>query len=224
VWLDGHVDDLPRLTGALSVDERARAGRFHFRRDRDRFVTRRAVLRTILGGYLRREPAEVEFLYGRHGKPALAGPAGKELSFSLSHSGSAALYAVAPGAEIGVDVEALRPWVDADDVAEQFFSRREVATLRALPEPPRSSCTLACWTRKEAFVKAHGDGLSIPLDQFDVALAPGEPPALLRTAWDPNEAGRWSLFDLTAEHPGHVSALAARGGGWRLVCREWHDD
>jgi 4'-phosphopantetheinyl transferase len=224
VCLDSPGGRVQRLTGVLSTDERARAERFHFRRDRDRFITRRGLLRSILARYLIREPEELEFRYGRYGKPELAGPEGGGLSFNLSHSGPAALYAVAPGPDIGVDIEWLRPWADADDVAEQFFSSREATTLRALPEPVRSSCTLACWTRKEAFVKAHGEGLTIPLDEFDVSLAPGEPVALLRTAWDPDDAGRWSLFDLTAEHPGYVSALAARGGGWHPVCRTWPDD
>jgi 4'-phosphopantetheinyl transferase len=211
------------MTETLSVDERTRSERFHFRRDRDRFITRRALLRSILGRYLVREPEELEFRYGRYGKPALADAAATPLSFNLSHSGSAALYAVAPGPDVGVDIECLRPWDDAADIAEQFFSPREASVIRALPEPLRSTRTLACWTRKEAFVKAHGDGLTISLDQFDVSLTPDEPVALLRTAWDPEEARRWSLFDLTAEHPGCVSALAVRGSGWHSVCRRWHD-
>jgi 4'-phosphopantetheinyl transferase len=175
------VERLERLSEMLSPEERARADRFHFRRDRDRFVVRHGMLRSILGAYLHLDPRDLRFSLNQHGKPALTDTGGG-LSFSLSHSNALAVYAIGPGPRLGVDVELLRPMPAQRDVAECFFSSREVAALRSLPAPLQSVAFFTCWTRKEAYVKATGEGLTCPLDQFDVSLAPDEPAALLTTA------------------------------------------
>jgi 4'-phosphopantetheinyl transferase len=206
------------LLATLSPDERARADRFHFDRDRAHFIAGRGFLRAILGAYLDVAPRALVFDYSPHGKPRLATGAGG-LRFNLSHSHDLALCAVALDRELGVDVEYIQPRLE-EGIAERFFSRREVAALRSLPAEAQSAAFFACWTRKEAYVKAHGQGLSLRLDRFDVSLAPGEPAALLRTEDDPAEAMRWSLRELVPG-PGYAGALAAEGQTWRLRCWQW---
>jgi 4'-phosphopantetheinyl transferase len=202
----------------LRADERQRAERYVFKKDRMHFVVARGLLRVLLGHYLRQEPQHLRFIYGPHGKPALAtDPGGVDLRFNVSHSHSLALYAITRSREVGVDVERIRPKVVQEPIAERFFSPREVTVLRALPTPLQATAFFACWTRKEAYMKATGDGLTLPLDQFDVSLAPGEPAALLHTTWDPQEAARWALQDL-APAPGYRAAVAVAGHDWRLTC------
>lgn len=229
--LDVHVaafdlDAEPASERLLSEDERDRADRFHFERDRRRFVAARSILRRSLARYLDAEPAELVFAYGEHGKPSLPG---SDLSFNVSHSGRLALFAFASGFEIGVDVELLahaRPDND-EQVAARFFSAREVEALRAYPESERDRGFLRCWTRKEAFVKAHGDGLSLSLQAFDVELAAGAPPALLRTEWSSDEPAEWTMRDVSDLAVEAVAALAARAPEIRIIrCREitrWSD-
>src|SRR5206468_3118518 len=136
---------------------------------------------------------------GVYGKPALTRASASEpVRFNLSHSGSLALVAVTAGRDVGVDVERVRPEPNLEQIASRFFSAREAATLHALPVRLRTKAFFACWTRKEAFVKARGNGLSQQLDEFDVSLAPGEPARLLRTGWDPKEVTAWSLYELEA--------------------------
>ncbi len=220
VWHAGlslPPDQLERLRQALSADERERAARFVFAKDRDRFVAARGILRDILGNYLGQPGGALRFEYGPYGKPALAGePRG--LRFNVSHSGDLALVAVTRGQEIGIDVEAVRPERADEQLARRFFSPREVAALLALPEAERGAAFFACWTRKEAYIKARGDGLSIPLDAFDVSLAPGEACALLRASGD--DPARWALRALDTG-PGYAAALAVEGHGWRLSTRRW---
>ena len=209
------------LRQTLSASERARAERFAFRRDRDRFIVRRGLLRAILGRYLAMDSARVEFQYGAGGKPALAPQNdGTQLRFNVSHSAGLALYAVARGREIGVDLEAIQPVIARERIPEHFFSPWEVATLRALPVDAQPEAFFACWTRKEAYVKARGEGLALPLDRFDVTLVPGEPAALVRTADDAREASRWSLQAL-APGRGYVGAVAVEGHAGRLRCWQW---
>jgi 4'-phosphopantetheinyl transferase len=148
--------------------------------------------------------------------------AGAELWFNVTHSGALALFAFTTRAEVGLDVElddALRPDLAPDLVAERFFSPREVLALRSVPEPLRARAFLTCWTRKEAFIKARGDGLSLPLDSFDVTLGDGSPAVLLRTAWSEEEPGRWQLQDLSEPERGYIAALAIRSEGCRVIRR-----
>jgi len=221
VWraaLDLPESQVRSLWDTLTVDERQRAERYIFATDRMHFVVARGLLRVLLGRYLRQGPQHLRFTYGPHGKPALAiDTGGATLRFNVSHSHGLVLYAFTHGREVGVDVERIRPEVAQEKIAEHFFSPREVAVLRALPTPLQATAFFACWTRKEAYIKAKGDGLALPLAQFDVSLAPDEPAALLRTAWDPQEAACWALQDL-APAPGYRAAVAVAGHAWRLTC------
>jgi 4'-phosphopantetheinyl transferase len=204
---------------SLAADEQARAERFYFERDREHFVVARGVLRAILGGYLNRAPECVSFRYGSHGKPALAGePDADAIRFSVSHSHGIALYAVTRGREVGIDLERIRFDLEVVEIAERFFSRREAAMLRTLPTAAQRQAFFRCWTRKEAYVKARGEGLSVPLDQFDLSPAPAVP----GTKGDPSETPPWSLQELTPA-PGYVAALAVEGHGCRLSCWQWPD-
>jgi len=224
VWratLDQTPSQIQSFLHNLAADEQARVERFYFERDREHFIVARGVLRAILGGYLNQAPEYLSFCYSAHGKPALTGESdGDAIRFSVSHSHGVALYAVTRGREVGVDIERIRFDVAVTEIAERYFSRREVATLRTLPAETQRQAFFQCWTRKEAYIKARGEGLSLPLDEFDVSLAPGEPAAVLGTQRDPSEASRWSLQELTPA-PGYAAALAAAGHGWHLTCWQW---
>jgi 4'-phosphopantetheinyl transferase len=179
------------------------------------------VLRDILGRYLGRPPAALEFCYSAYGKPALAvGLEASGVRFNISHSHEMALFAVTCRREVGVDIEYLAREIRAAEIAERFFSARERADLRALPAEAQHRAFFNCWTRKEAYIKAHGEGLSLPLDGFDVTLGPGEPAALLATRGDPHEVLHWSLQAL-APGPGYVAALAVEGRGWGATGWQW---
>jgi 4'-phosphopantetheinyl transferase len=198
-----------------------RADRFYFSQDRRRFIVARGVLRTLLGRYLDRAPESLSFSYTTNGKPALASEPGADpIRFNLSHSHGTALYAVTRGREVGVDLEFIRGDLEAEQIAERYFSHREIVTLRALPTSLQKYGFFLCWTRKEAYIKARGEGLSMPLDQFDVSLIPGEPAALLSTKPDSDEARRWSLQNLTPAC-GCAAALATEGRDWTLSCWQW---
>ena len=201
------------LPGYLSPDERERADRFVFARDRDRFVAGRAFLRLLLAQYLGCEPRALRFRYGPNGKPALADER-SDLHFNLAHSGALAVCALARGSELGVDLERLRPIRDAEGVVRSAFSPREVARLESLPETARLRAFYEGWTRKEAFLKALGHGLARPLDSFDVTLGPGEPPRLLRTLGRPG-GGRALL-------PPRPRARGRLRGGHRDPGSDWH--
>lgn len=224
VWrasLEADSAKVQRLEHLLSSDERERADRFHFPRDRAAFVVARGTLRHLLGRYLDADPEQLRFSYTSYGKPSLHAPGGSAaLRFNLSHSGGLVLYAVSHGRELGIDVETIRTQVVEEPLAERFFAPGEVAALRSLPAGQQPEAFFACWTRKEAYIKAKGEGLSMPLESFEVSLLPGEPAALRRTEGDPDEAGRWSLVTLEME-PGYAAALAVQGHDWRLRCWEW---
>jgi 4'-phosphopantetheinyl transferase len=224
VWsrgLDVTPHRLEHLASYLSADEHERASRFRFQRDRDRFVSGRGQLRELLGRYLGKPPRKLRFRYSSYGKPALDDS--HELRFNVSHSRHRALYAFGLGAEIGVDVELLRPEAMDGRVAERFFAPREVEALRQLPATLQVLGFLTCWTRKEAFIKARGEGLSLPLQDFEVTLAPGDPPRLLHTAWDPAEAEEWELRDVSELCPGGVAALAVRAQGAEIAVRPYRE-
>lgn len=224
VWrtrLDPPTERVRDLEPALSGDERERARRLRFERDRRRFVVARGVLRALLARYTALEPAELRFQYGPRGKPALAAELNAaDLRFNLSHSHELALYAVARGRELGIDVEQHRPDRAEAGIAERFFSQGELKALRALPAARWTEAFFACWTRKEAYIKAKGAGFGIALDQFDVTVTPGQPAVLLATRQDPPDVARWSLHDL---HPadGYAGALAVEGYGWRPSYWQW---
>lgn len=224
VWC-ASLEPPPEVFGTLAEvlceGERRRAERFHFARDRKRFTAGRGILRTILGRHLGLEPSRLHFAYGPQGKPALAGTAaGSDLQFNLSHSADLALVAVTLGREIGVDLEYARALPDADEIARRTFSRREVADLRALPPEERTAGFFACWTRKEAYIKARGEGMTRPLDLFSVSVAAREPARLLEVLDRPEDVEHWSFRALDPA-PGYAAALAVSGHGWRLACYQW---
>jgi 4'-phosphopantetheinyl transferase len=217
VWradLELGPPELYRLQKTLSPDEFDRAARFHFPKDQQRFIAARGVLRDILARYLGRSPAELHFYYAPFGKPSLASECAA-YSFNLSHSASIALYAVARHREVGIDLERIDPRLAEHDIAEKFFSRNEVVKLRALPASARLQAFFNCWTRKEAYVKARGGGLQIPLESFDVSLAPDEQAAFLSEG----EFG-WSLRALLLD-PEYAAAIAVEGKGWQLRLWQW---
>ncbi|HEY0170029.1 MAG TPA: 4'-phosphopantetheinyl transferase superfamily protein [Pyrinomonadaceae bacterium] len=224
VWRASLEPDAPalrRLWETLSADERQRADRFHFQRDREHFVAARGGLRGILGRYTGAAPQTLRFSYDGYGKPSLSGGAGAvPPRFNVSHSGGLALYAVTDGREVGVDIERVREDFAGLDIAERFFSPDEVAALSAVPAGERATAFFDCWTRKEAYIKARGLGLSHPLHLFTVSLTPGRPAALLRTDDDPQEAARWSLVELSPGE-GYRAALAIEGEVSSLRCWRW---
>jgi len=212
-----------RLYDILTAEEREKAGRFHFAQHRHTFIATRGVLRLILARYTGIEAPAIRFGYGPHGKPFLANDEGAAgLSFNMSHSHGLALYAIACKRRVGIDVEYISGDLAAERIAEHFFSPAEVAALRSLPAEVQNQAFFNCWTRKEAMVKAIGDGLSFPLDAFDVTLAPGEPAALLAIRTPNQDIGRWMLHALYPAD-GYVAALAVEGYGWRLQCWQWDD-
>jgi 4'-phosphopantetheinyl transferase len=215
--LDCDAPVYSRLQTTLSPDEIARADRFVFLADRNRFVAARGILRELLGTYLMLPPANLKFRYGNHGKPALdANAPDSTLQFNLSHSGDLAIYAFSRGRELGVDVEQIRPQLASEDVARRYFASSEVAELQALPPNSRPEAFFLCWTRKEAYVKAHGAGLSLPLDSFTVSLTPGRA-AELQAA----DGARWAIDSLEPA-PGFVGAIVVERGGWRRSCWSWN--
>ncbi|WP_218080039.1 4'-phosphopantetheinyl transferase family protein [Anthocerotibacter panamensis] len=207
-----------RLALTLAADEQQRAQRFYFEQDRQRFTCARGILRMLLGRYLQKAPEQLCFVYGSHGKPRLTE---SPLCFNLSHSQELALYAVSWGREVGVDLEFQRPVTQVEQLVERFFSRQESTVFRALPLEQRQEAFFLGWTRKEAYIKARGRGLSLPLAQFDVTLAPGESARLLHCRDDALAACRWSLHSLDPG-PAYAAALAVEGQDWQLSCWQWY--
>jgi 4'-phosphopantetheinyl transferase len=215
---DARAGELARM---LANDEKERAARFHFERDRRRFIAGRSALRTILGHYMQTDPASLQFHYGPQGKPSLANQSSRvHLNFNLAHSHELALLTFTRGREIGVDLEYVRPLHYLDQVAARFFSAHEYAELEKLPVSQRQTAFFNCWTRKEAYIKAIGEGLSMPLGDFDVSLTPGEAAALIDVQNQPLEAGRWAMHALQPA-ANYIAALAVEGHDWRLSCYQW---
>ena len=221
VWracLDRGKSAVQRLWPSLSADERERSQRFHFRKDRERYIVRRGLLRKILGRYLDMEPHNLRFSYGPYGKPHLTNCGGTALRFNLSHSNGLALFAISRHRRIGVDVEYIRRDVEYVQLAERYFAPSEVAALRALPEPKADQAFVAFWTRKEAYIKAQGGGMSIPLDQFEVSLQQRAPVRLTSGEGETNKECSWSLQELYPG-PGYAAAVCVEGHGWELTAR-----
>jgi 4'-phosphopantetheinyl transferase len=218
---------LQHFRATLSADELHRVQRFHFQVDRERFIAARGLLRTILARYLNLEPGCLRFSYDSAGKPRVA-PAqtAASLSFNLSHSHDLGLFAFALGRQLGVDLERVdRDGLD-EDLAERFFAPGEVAALQTLPLDRQLEAFYHAWTSKEAYLKARGEGLLVPLDEFEVSVDPDAPAALLHVRGDPGETDRWSLRTLypTGQLDAallYVGALAVAGHDWRLRCWQW---
>lgn len=214
IWfadLRSRAHELERMRALLSPDEALRAARYAFDIHRNRFVLRRGLVRTILARYVARAPESLAFLYGPAGKPALTeGP-----RFNLSDSEDYLVLAATAGRELGVNIETIRRIPDAAGIARRFFSAAESAALSTVAPDRHAEAFLACWTRKEAFLKATGGGLSTPLDSFDVELVPEREPRFLRIDSQWGLASEWSLYDFRPA-PDAIAALAVRGCGWCL--------
>jgi 4'-phosphopantetheinyl transferase len=217
VWcaaLGRPPEEIAELAALLSPEERERAARYRAPRAREEFQASRALLRVLLGRYLGRDPSRLELRPGPQGKPALAGDA--PLSFNVSHSFGVALIAVRAGGEVGVDLEQVRPFENDLGLAERFFCAAEAAALQALGEGRREAF-FHVWTRKEAYLKAGGLGLSGGLERVEVSVPPDDPPRVLRIDGAEGPARCWSLRAL-APLPGYVGALAVEGHDYRLRC------
>jgi len=212
VW---HVDleqtdeVVNRFRTTLDAEELQRASRFHFERHRRAFIVGRGFLRDVLGRYLQSRPQVLEFSYGAYGKPALNGEhKDTKLRFNMSHSHDVGLLAITEERHIGVDVEHIRADFATEEIARRYFSRCEVDVFNTLAREEQVAAFFRCWTRKEAFIKATGRGLSQALDGFDVTLGPGVEAELLRVADD--DASRWSMCDIDVGQD-YAAALAVEG-------------
>lgn len=206
VRLEASEDNFARSLAWLSSDETARVKRFHFDKHRRAFALGRAALRSLLSTYLGIAPADVCFVYGPQGKPALADTS-CTLRFNVSNSGNLAAYAFTAACEIGVDVEQHRALHDFESIARRFFSPEETADLMELPAAERNAAFFNCWSRKEAYIKAMGGGLSIPLDSFQVSLRTGAAPRMVSLGGSEEAASRWTLHEFTPG-PDYAGAIA----------------
>ncbi len=203
-----HLGDFIRV---LSDDEKIDAARFHFQTDREHFIISHGMLRKVLSQYLDVEPIGLKFSYGVYRKPVLEGtPDGCSLCFNMSHSHDIALFALAWNSRIGVDVEYVHFIPDAEVIAKRFFAPQENIAFSAVPPNKKLEAFYNCWTRKEAFLKAMGDGLSRRLDSFTVSLVPEEPARLLSVEGEPLETSRWHLSAFKPAHQ-YVGAFAVEG-------------
>jgi 4'-phosphopantetheinyl transferase len=225
---DHAANDAASLRAILSADEIARAEKFHFAAHRDAFVINRARLRFVLSHYLGYRPESLSFAYGKQGKPVLVDAASHGLQFNLSHTDGVALVAVARHRQVGVDVERMRPSTEVLEIAKQHFSEAEYKQLLSLDASERLTAFYRCWTRKEAFLKALGEGMHRSLQGFQVSLLPGEPAALIACDNDPDLCRQWQLHSLDAGE-GFIAALCHDGGPLtgpiqRFECSDaWHN-
>jgi 4'-phosphopantetheinyl transferase len=218
VWcakLDIGATALVDLAAHLSSAEKERAAQFSVAVERDRFIAARGILRELLGRYVQRAPASLSLKTSLRGKPNLCRRSGElDARFNLSHSHGLALFAFCLGREVGIDIEKIRPEFMRDGIAEQYFSAQEREDLRATPTELRPEAFFRCWTRKEAYLKARGDGLYVPLESFTVSLKPNEPPKL----WSV-DSENWNLYSLET-HDGFVGAVVVEGPPCRVFYYE----
>lgn len=224
VWrafLDLQTHQTKSLAELLSTDEVERANRFRFERDQIRFVAARGMLRMILGHYLGEKPNTLRFDYNTFGKPSLVGNADQaNLCFNLSHSGTFALYAVTLHQKVGIDIERIREDIAVGQIANRFFSRGEISLLEQVEENKRTEAFFQYWTRKEAFIKATGEGVSFPLEQCDVSLMSGSDLSPIVLKGGQGESARWHGQDVFPG-PGYTAAVVVEGSDWVLSCREF---
>jgi 4'-phosphopantetheinyl transferase len=204
VKLAGSAECVERYKRLLTIEELERGSRFYTAALHDRFVFGRGILRAALAACLGVSPSALRFMYGKQGKPFFDNERG--LLFNLSHSGDRALLAISLNRELGIDIERVRQMSDSEGIASRFFCAEECGDLLALPEELRNEAFFRCWTRKEAYIKALGGGLSVPLDSFRVTLLPDDRPMLTTTAGNCS----WVLHDVS---PGadYIAALASNG-------------
>lgn len=226
VWrasLDLPLSHVQALEETLSTDEQIRAAQFRFPKDRTHFIVAHGLLRAILARYLDRDLRTVQFSYNQYGKPFFGGEVRSDaLSFNMTHSHGMALYAITRSSNIGIDLEQIDTNVAYDQIAERYFSPYEVRMIRAVPKQIQHEAFFCCWTRKEAYLKARGIGLSLALNEFDVSVTPGAPAELLSTREENQDIARWSLYDLF-HGPGYVAAIAVEGHPSHIKCLQWSD-
>lgn len=219
IWRVGlELDDaaVAELAQVLSAEELVRADRFYFPRDRRRFIAARASLRNILAGVLGAVPRSIVFSYNVFGKPALADGMNREIRFNVSHSQEVALVAVAKGGSLGIDIEAVNRDVPLLEIAERFFSQKERSALRSVPRDFQAEAFFDCWVCKEAYIKARGMGLSLPLESFSLPVLPGERCSLVSE--DSEGVRHWSVAGIPCDE-GFRAAIAVEGEmlPWRLL-------
>jgi 4'-phosphopantetheinyl transferase len=220
VWLDQPIVPVEQLRQLLAEDERGRADRFHFERDRQRFTVGRGTLRLLLSRYLQLEPDTLKFDYGDRGKPKLANlPDDRSIQFNLSHSHGLALYAFTRRHQIGVDVEQVRPIERLDQLANRFFSPQESAFLKTLAPIAQQEAFFRFWTSKEAYVKACGVGLSQPTQEIEISLKPGQE-QLISIAEDMKLAEAWKL-KLLIPAQGFIGAFVVESHDCQINYFDW---
>lgn len=192
----------------LSQEEQARSQRFRFEKHKNHFIAARGILRILIGRYLKTNPSDIYFEFGEFGKPFLSKH--KNLQFNISHSEDYALFGFTLNNSIGVDIEYTLKEIDFNAIAPRFFAPNEVEKLFALPSFKQVEGFYSCWTRKEAFIKAIGNGLSLPLDQFEVTLEPEEETRLVAINWNPDEVAEWNLSSCII-NKNYICALALKG-------------
>ncbi|HLX41312.1 MAG TPA: 4'-phosphopantetheinyl transferase superfamily protein [Ktedonobacteraceae bacterium] len=224
VWrasLNTPLADIEALKRLLSDEEVTRAERFYFEKGRHGYIVAHGILRILLGRYLTVDPRQLRFQTNAYGKPSLENTAhNRRLHFNLSHSHELAAYAFTAIGEVGIDIEYTQTHVEYEELAKHSFSPYESAVLHDLPESMKQEAFFNCWTRKEAYIKARGMGLSLPLHLFDVSLKPGEPAALLHSRENAQEVTRWT-FEAMTMPPEYAGALAVEGHGWDARYWQW---
>lgn len=188
---DSQHHDREALHDLLSSEERNKASKFRFEKDYLTYLVGRGCLRRLLGYYLDRSATSITFKYNEQSKPFINSET--DLQFNISHSGTMILMGFVKNYDIGVDIEYNKQPIEIPQIARSFFSLREAEELLSLPDNEQQSAFYNCWTRKEAFIKAKGGGLSIPLDQFEVSLLPDEEPVLKVIRWDQDDVPNWRV-------------------------------
>jgi 4'-phosphopantetheinyl transferase len=224
VWhaaLQQPVEVVQKLHALLSEEERQRAERFRFQEHRNTFIVSQGILRYLLSRYTGIEPGRILFKYNLAGKPFLANEeVVPEIYFNLSHASQLVLYAFSWGRQVGIDVECIRPMEEMDLVAEGIFSPGEYGRFRKISEKDRLRAFYHCWTRKEAFIKAVGEGLSFPLQDFEVSFEPGERAELVSIQGSLEKASQWAMHDLKASD-GYAAALVVEGKEHSITQKQW---
>ena len=224
VWrihLDQSESVLSALEAHLSADEAQRANRFRRESDRARYIVAHGALRELLASYTKQTPHDISFGTTGNGKPFLVDERGEQpFQFSLSHSGEWAVVGLALSADLGIDIEQIDPNVKTDAIAERFFSQSEFEALRNVPPGQRTIAFFSTWTRKEAYVKARGVGITDRLSRFSVSVNPEQIPILLTNSMDPHSVLRWKIYDLDIA-PGYAAAIAAKGATHMIRMMYW---
>ena len=221
VALDLVPEKLPGFGSILSPDEQERASRFRHAVDVRRFTAARTSLRRLLGAYTGIEPRQLYFAYNSFGKPELGGEAhAASVRFSVSHSADLALFGFVREHRIGVDLERVRADIDVESLAKSHFSQNEFRKLHSMPSDQRLEAFFCCWTRKEAYLKGRGEGVSYGLDRMEVGFSPGEPATILHALDDPDVSRHWTLEHL-APSPGYLGAVAVETDNVTFKCFRW---